>query len=171
MSSPPRSNGVGSQPGQPSSKGKAASRTDLESLLHSFREKWREEVRGKKKQPPAAAGPSAPPPPAEPPKPEHVTPLETPLGLRPYMPRAPGVQSIHDRYDGPHHHPQTYDGPSEPTEKVAPVERLPVTAMDHYKLAVEKESQGILGESLRLYRQAFRVGHHSLSICQQEKPC
>jgi F-box protein 9 len=33
----------------------------------------------------------------------------------------------------------------------------PVTALDHYEHAVEKEGQGSLGDSLRLYRKAFRV--------------
>ncbi len=35
--------------------------------------------------------------------------------------------------------------------------RDPVSALDHYEQAVEKEAQGSLGDSLRLYRKAFRV--------------
>ncbi|KAI3399817.1 hypothetical protein diail_5614 [Diaporthe ilicicola] len=35
----------------------------------------------------------------------------------------------------------------------------PVTALDHYEHAVEKEGQGSLGDSLRLYRKAFRMDH------------
>ena len=33
----------------------------------------------------------------------------------------------------------------------------PISALDHYEKAVERESQGQLGESLNLYRKAFRV--------------
>ncbi len=33
----------------------------------------------------------------------------------------------------------------------------PVTALEHYEMAVEREAVGNLGESLRLYRKAFRV--------------
>ena len=32
-----------------------------------------------------------------------------------------------------------------------------VSALDHYEEAMEKESQGNMGESLRLYRRAYRV--------------
>jgi F-box protein 9 len=33
----------------------------------------------------------------------------------------------------------------------------PVTALEHYEKAVEREAAGNLGDSLRLYRKAFRV--------------
>lgn len=33
----------------------------------------------------------------------------------------------------------------------------PRSALEHYEKAVEKESQGILGDSVKLYRKAFRV--------------
>jgi len=34
----------------------------------------------------------------------------------------------------------------------------PVSALDHYEKAVEREVAGKLGDSLNLYRKAFRVG-------------
>lgn len=34
---------------------------------------------------------------------------------------------------------------------------VPESALEHYEKAVEKETQGSLGESLSLYRKAFRV--------------
>lgn len=34
---------------------------------------------------------------------------------------------------------------------------VPESALEHYERAVEKETQGSLGESLSLYRKAFRV--------------
>jgi F-box protein 9 len=41
--------------------------------------------------------------------------------------------------------------------------KAPRTALEHYEKAVEKESQGSLGDSLNLYRKAFRVRHKSRS--------
>lgn len=38
----------------------------------------------------------------------------------------------------------------------------PRTALEHYERAAEKESQGSLGESLSLYRKAFRVNLDSM---------
>lgn len=35
--------------------------------------------------------------------------------------------------------------------------QAPASALEHYEKAVEKETQGSLGESLSLYRKAFRV--------------
>jgi len=35
--------------------------------------------------------------------------------------------------------------------------REPVSALEHYEKAVERETQGNLGDSLKLYRKAFRV--------------
>ena len=37
------------------------------------------------------------------------------------------------------------------------VEKEPVSALDHYERAVERETQGQLGESLKLYQKAFKV--------------
>jgi F-box protein 9 len=34
----------------------------------------------------------------------------------------------------------------------------PVSALEHYEKAVEREVAGKLGDSLSLYRKAFRVG-------------
>lgn len=36
----------------------------------------------------------------------------------------------------------------------------PETALEHYEKAIEREDQGNLGDSLKLYRQAFRVSAH-----------
>lgn len=37
------------------------------------------------------------------------------------------------------------------------VNREPTSALEHYERAVERESQGNLGDSLKLYRKAYRV--------------
>jgi F-box protein 9 len=38
--------------------------------------------------------------------------------------------------------------------------REPMSALEHYERAVEREVQGNLGDSLHLYRKAFRVCYH-----------
>lgn len=43
------------------------------------------------------------------------------------------------------------------TSPVATRRSLPASALEHYERAVEKETQGSLGESLSLYRKAFRM--------------
>lgn len=42
------------------------------------------------------------------------------------------------------------------------VESQPQSALEHYEKAVERESQGSLGDSLHLYRKAFKVSRHSV---------
>ena len=39
--------------------------------------------------------------------------------------------------------------------------REPRSALEHYEKAVERESQGSLGDSLNLYRKAFKAGRQS----------
>lgn len=52
---------------------------------------------------------------------------------------------------------QTLDGPSTSTSSEKKKKKL-VTALDHYEAAMQKEAQGNMGDSLALYRQAYRVG-------------
>ena len=42
--------------------------------------------------------------------------------------------------------------------------RKPSSALEHYEKAVERESEGNLGDSLNLYRKAFRVYPQHLSL-------
>jgi F-box protein 9 len=48
-------------------------------------------------------------------------------------------------------------GPSSVRRGSTSIDVAPVSALEHYEKAVEKESQGSLGESLSLYRKAYRV--------------
>ena len=41
--------------------------------------------------------------------------------------------------------------------------REPTSALEHYERAVERETEGSLGDSLSHYRKAYRVWHPSLS--------
>ncbi len=128
--------------------------------LESFREQWRAEVRAR--QPTQAsrlqstvAGSSAQPSVA-PPWPGRTT--------------EPPQRAIQEKRPIPHDRDDDYvqarsfdeDAPtvsaSEISEEIAPAQGTePVTALEHYEKAVEKETIGNLGESLSLYRKAFRV--------------
>lgn len=44
------------------------------------------------------------------------------------------------------------------------VDREPKSALEHYERAVDKETRGQLGDSMRHYRIAFKVGHYHIYI-------
>ena len=53
--------------------------------------------------------------------------------------------------------PQPVDVPTTKDQPEAVHTGEPVSALEHYEKAVEREAVGNLGDSLRLYRRAFRV--------------
>lgn len=132
---------------------------DTNPELETFREQWRAEVRARNTAPSTAEQqqqqqqgntfireeiPRAKDP--EPPRPPHL---------------GPGKPSkINDKDDDDDYVlSRAFDDP-EPTQPVRQEDKQrgePVTAMDHYERAVEKEAAGSLGDSLSLYRKAFRV--------------
>lgn len=128
---------------------------DITSELESFREQWRKEVQSRKataseaqkQDDPAESSKSGQRPPRPGP--------DRPSHLGPGKPVAPD-------FDEDYTQPRAFDDPatSQPTTE-APSgtenEREPVTALDHYEKAVERENLGSLGDSLALYRKAFRV--------------
>lgn len=98
---------------------------------------------------------------------------------------APKSQSTRlDAHDGrDEHEPHTYhDLPDREAElrldaadhgyvRGSSARAEPTSALEHYERAVEKETQGSLGDSLKHYRKAFKVGiimpvsvHHMLSM-------
>ncbi|KAF2702682.1 hypothetical protein K504DRAFT_496139 [Pleomassaria siparia CBS 279.74] len=127
-----------------------------EAELENFRQKWREEVSAKAKgKAPAATVPAT---------------TTQASSSRPRVPKtnAPEVPSHArqrsvdevDDYMRPHsyedlgdkQHGRRLDETSSPL-----VIKEPHTALDHYERAVEKENQGSLGDSVNLYRKAFRL--------------
>ncbi|KAK5992474.1 F-box only 9-like protein [Cladobotryum mycophilum] len=58
---------------------------------------------------------------------------------------------------------QSFDAPAEPegptleNPTIKPAKKQPVSALDHYEAATEKEAQGNMGDSLKLYRKAYRL--------------
>lgn len=126
-----------------------------EEELESFRKQWQEEVNKKKQQPGSGSqGPSCldgtsaqagsssskrtalPPPSATYKSADH--------GWEDVEPRS--YHDLDERETG-----RRLDEP----EREAPHE--PQSALDHYEKAVERETQGSLGDSVNLYRKAFRV--------------
>lgn len=138
---------------------------DVNPELESFREQWRAEVRAKN---PAVAssqkqtssnnghaGPSKPP--------------AAPAPPRPTTHPSSGKLKLADTEDDDDVEPQNFDDPV-PVKPVTPSDGDNgdlLTALDHYERAVEKESQGSLGDSLMLYRKAFRV---RFTICLRRQP-
>lgn len=127
---------------------------NTEAELETFRQKWREEVSAKTrgKQPVVAtptkttsAGPSRPH------APRSNAAASSSHGRRP----SEDLDEVqpHVYHDlGERQHGRRLDGSSASAES-----NEPRSALEHYEKAVEKESQGILGDSLNLYRKAFKV--------------
>lgn len=130
---------------------------DVNSELESFREKWRAEVRAKSTTAPGSQQQPAPHPTAVG---NHAETSKTNI-FRP--PRSGHLSSGKPRVedtDEDYVQARVFDEPA-PVQPVRHddkgVRKEPVSALEHYELAVEKEGMGRLGESLTLYRKAFRV--------------
>ncbi|KAH8727045.1 hypothetical protein GQ44DRAFT_704448 [Phaeosphaeriaceae sp. PMI808] len=133
-----------------------------ESELESFRQKWREEVTAKTKGKATVALTS----------PTKTT--SSSSKSRPPRSNAPdAASSSHTRQRSLEHvdevaphvyhdlgekqHGRRLDETSTETAAALTSGREPTTALEHYEKAVEKESEGRLGDSLGLYRQAFKL--------------
>lgn len=137
--------------------------TGTEAELESFRQRWREEVSARAKG--KAPGPSAAPAKAA-----------GPSASRTYAPKGPAPEAashsharqrsveetdevtpyIHQDL-GDKQHGRRLDETSADTAAIASTSEQPKTALDHYEKAVERETEGNLGESVALYRKAFKV--------------
>jgi F-box protein 9 len=140
---------------------------EINTELESFREQWRAEVRAKvpgtknesqhQQQRGTDVGPS------------NVTKTTRRASKAAELPRALAKKLVqHDEVEDEYHRSQSFDEPAplpvlgdgsdvkgKGKEQVA--EREPVSALEHYEKAVERELAGKLGDSLSLYRKAFRV--------------
>ncbi|KAH7094964.1 hypothetical protein FB567DRAFT_485309 [Paraphoma chrysanthemicola] len=135
--------------------------TNTEAELESFRQKWREEVARSRGQ---TAGPSAVPakPGASSSKP-HVAKSNAPGAAAPSHVRQRSVEE-HDEVSphvyhglGEKKHGRRLDETSAETAAALAANGEPSSALEHYEKAVEKESEGRLGDSLALYRKAFKL--------------
>ena len=124
---------------------------DSNAELESFRQKWKEEVLAKKKsntEPPRAS--------AE----------QSGLSRRPLTPPRKASETAHgDLEEKEYFEPRSFLDVEKSGSTVLPANgesskqgsREPRSALEHYEKAVERESLGSLGDSLDLYRKAFKV--------------
>ncbi|KAF2634575.1 hypothetical protein P280DRAFT_413500 [Massarina eburnea CBS 473.64] len=124
-----------------------------EAELESFRQKWREEVsakaKGKQAQPSSSSARPAPT--------NTATTKTTPTALhaRQKSEEIDEVQPYihHDLGEKQHGRRLDESSPPEPSSSL----NEPRSALEHYEKAVERETQGSLGDSLNLYRKAFKL--------------
>ncbi|KAF8535329.1 hypothetical protein BDD12DRAFT_855896 [Trichophaea hybrida] len=115
-----------------------------ESELSRFREQWKEEVTARTKATSSFSSSSSSRP-------------------QPHKPKVPsfsrGVRAPDDNNTNDEYEPPTPSSPPQrrPSISIATTSGIPRSALEHYEKAVEKESEGNLGESLKLYRKAFRM--------------
>lgn len=135
-----------------------------EAELENFRQRWREEVSRRAKGKAPASTPSLKSSQASSSKP-HAPKSNAPETHG--HARHPSVEEIdevepHVYQDlGDKQHGRKLDETSAPAES----SEEPRSALEHYEKAVEKESQGSLGDSVNLYRKAFKVGPSAPSLC------
>lgn len=134
--------------------------------LESFREQWRAEVRNRRPAPAAPrsttnAGPSSSAGAVA--GPSSAKPASI-VGGPKKLPVAPSKQVAAQDDGDDEVQPRVFDEPASGSgagtvlkEERADQPEEPVSALDHYEKAVERETAGKLGDSLRLYRKAFRV--------------
>ncbi|KAF2827389.1 hypothetical protein CC86DRAFT_321417 [Ophiobolus disseminans] len=136
--------------------------TNTEDELESFRQKWREEVtaRTKGKASVASAGPAKTEASSSKPRPSksNVPDVATSSHARHRAVEDEDEVTPHVYQDlGEKKHGRRLDETSADTAAALAASREPVSALDHYEKAVEKESEGRLGDSLSLYRKAFKL--------------
>lgn len=139
---------------------------DINPELESFREQWRAEVRAKQPTTSGSQHQSSS---------TSTNQAETSRRITaPGPPPRPTAHLSHGKLkaldtDDDYVEPLAFDDPetAKSVQSISPPDKEdgePVTALDHYERAVEKESQGSLGDSLMLYRKAFRVRPISLRL-------
>lgn len=162
-------------PHTPSPNPQMADTAELE--LAQFRSQWQQEVTEKARQqqqqpppsiaaiPPAAAGPSR--------RRHSITYGATRPANFGHARTKSSVSHVDDTEDGDM--PETLPGDKredawEGTIPAIPShgreEQAPKSAMEHFEKAIEREDQGILGDSLNLYRKAYRVLMATADFCK-----
>lgn len=140
--------------------------SSTEAELESFRQRWREEVSARAK----GKAPAAPVAPARTAGPSASKPHAPPRGTAPNAAshshaRQRSVEETDEATPylhqdlGEKQHGRRLDETSAQTAAIASASKEPKTALDHYEKAVERETQGNLGDSVRLYRKAFKVSN------------
>jgi F-box protein 9 len=154
--------------------------TSAEAELESFRQRWKEEVsaRAKGKAPGPASASAAP---ARTAGPSASKPAHAPKGQAPDAASHSHARqrSIEEKDEvvpyahqdlGEKQHGRRLDETSAQKAAIASASKEPKTALDHYEKAVERETQGNLGDSVMLYRKAFKVRNPLRRLCFSTHP-
>lgn len=127
--------------------------TATEEELESFRRQWREEVTARSRQPHSSSA-------AHQSTHSHSSkPHASQRNKAPAFSEKP--RDAHDEHDEAE--PHTYHDLGEKqfgrrlADPAPANNKTPVSALEHYEEAVNRETQGKLGDSLNLYRKAFKV--------------
>lgn len=143
----------------------------LGSELESFRQKWLSDLRTKREGEAAASGSSSTTPAA--PAAASSTTSNTGSSRRQNAPPSPRSlrKPIWDEGDYLQGYnfdelPSTQTATSQLQEpKATEKKKKLVSALDHFEEAMQKEAIGNMGDSLKLYRQAYRVSISASVIC------
>lgn len=130
--------------------------TDAEAELEAFRQRWRQEVSARNK-PSSHTSPGAHQRPESFSNSKASSSKQTSAPSRGYAPI-----DYSDEIEPRAYHDLPNKEESLQLETEGPLNRSdtveePVSALEHYERAVERESQGQLGDSVRHYRKAFKV--------------
>ena len=121
----------------------------LDSELESFRQQWLSDLRKKDHHATASSSRTATSPQHRKRRPSSPTKTRRPA---PTADDDDGDYVPTLSFDEPPQTGHTLDGSVK-----SPAEKKLVSALDHYEEAMEREAQGNMGDSLKLYRQAYRV--------------
>lgn len=127
----------------------------LDSELESFRQQWRSELQSKKSVPESQDS-----------RPKKAAPSSSKPSASAESSRPTGAKRSQVEDDEEYARSLSFDEPAPPysgrtLDQPAPkTVQEPVSALDHFEEAMEKEAIGNLGDSLKLYRKAFRVSGH-----------
>ena len=125
----------------------SSNENELNSELESFRQKWLSDLKTRNEHPePPAAGPSR----------RHH---HGPISSLPHKPASAPVDEPEDEYVQSQSFDQDRPAVVQPAQEAhhdRKGKKL-VSALDHFEEAMHKEGQGSMGDSLKLYRKAYRV--------------
>ena len=135
--------------------------------LEAFRQQWRAEVSAKATNDNTRLNQQLPF--ASPSKPSRKKPTPTRLPAEKIILPSEGDEDYAE--SKPFHDTYANTNAGDTADKIEDSKRSigsrePQSALEHYEKAVEREAQGSLGDSLSLYRKAFRVSCH-LPVYQQ----
>jgi F-box protein 9 len=131
-----------------------------EAELEAFRRRWREEVQSRNRDPQAPSSPERQRPQQR---------RKSTAQPRPALASGSAPTKKVDEFDNEELAPKPYHDLPDKEEALklgiegqeherAKLFQEPNSALEHYEKAVEKESHGQLGDSLKHYRKAFKVG-------------